>query len=401
MRFVPRALAGQILRAARSFPAVVLTGPRRSGKTTLLRRLFPRADYRLLEDPDVVARVRADPRAFLAELRPPAILDEIQHVPEILAYVRTLVDRRPARVGQWFLTGSREAPLMGGVTESMAGRAAVLQLWPLSLRESAKVSLLRGGFPEVLARPGAADLWFSSYVQTYLERDVRAVTQIRDLSTFRRFLGLVASRTGQVLNRTDLAAPLGVSIPTVSQWLSILEVTAQILIVPPYFESFGKRLVKSPKVYLADSGLACHLLGLESPRALERSPFLGPVFEGFVASEIAKQQANAGRRRELYFFRDQRGLEVDFLVPEGGRLLLVEAKATRTPTPAMAEPVARLAAAVRGRPARGLLVHRGEGGLAALRPGVAAVAVEDLRLGGESRAAARRPDGSSPARVRP
>jgi predicted AAA+ superfamily ATPase len=360
----------------------VVTGPRRSGKTTLLRSVFPAAEYHLLEDPDLVARFRADPRTFVDGLRPPVILDEIQHVPEILAYVRTIVDESPRRAGRFLLTGSQEAPLMRGVTESMAGRAAVLQLLPLSLAESPKVSLLRGGFPEVIARPGAARLWFSSYLQTYLERDVRAVTQIRDLSTFRRFLGLVASRSGQVLNRSDLAAPLGVSVPTVSHWLSILETTALVLLVPPFYESFGKRIVKSPKLYLADPGLASHLLGLDTLRELERSPFLGPVWEGFVAAEIVKQQVNAGRRRELYWFRDQQGLEVDFVVPEtAARLLLIEAKATRTPRPEHADPIARLGRAVGPRTARGLVVHRGAGRERALRPGVEAVPLDALRIG--------------------
>ena len=339
---------------------VILTGPRRSGKTTLLRRTFPGASYHLLEDPDLVGRVRADPRGFLETARTPAILDEIQHAPELLSYVRTLVDAHPARAGRWILTGSQEAPLMRGVTESLAGRAAVLQLLPLSLEETPKVSLLRGGFPEVLARPSAARLWFGSYVQTYLERDVRAVSAIRDLATFRRFLGLVTTRSGQLLNKTDLAAPLGVSVPTVTEWLSILEVTGQIALVPPYFESFGKRLVKSPKLYLLDSGLAAFLLGIESETDLSRSPFLGTLFEGLVASEIVKRQLNAGRRRELYYFRDQQGLEVDFVVPVRGReLLLIEAKASRTVRPEMAGSLARLAHAVRGRKPEGVLVYRG------------------------------------------
>jgi len=377
--FLPRALEPELLHAARAFPAAVLTGPRRSGKTTLLRHAFPRAEYHLLEDPDLVARFRADPRAFLEGISPPVILDEIQHVPEVLSYVRTAVDRAPRRHGRFLLTGSQEAPLMRGVAESLAGRAAVLQLLPLSVAESPRVSLFRGGFPEVLARPGSSRLWFSSYVQTYLERDVRAVTQVRDLSTFRRFLGLVASRTGQVLNRTDLAAPLGLSVPTVSQWLSVLEATGLLLVVPPFYESFGKRLVKSPKLYLADPGLACHLLGLDSLAALERSPFLGPVWEGFVASEIAKAQAHAGRRRELYWFRDQQGLEVDFVVPEtAARLLLVEAKATKSPRPGDGEPIARLSRSMGRRSVRGLVVHRGAGGLSALRPGIEALSLAEL-----------------------
>ena len=196
MRFIPRLLGDEVRRAARHFPALIITGPRRAGKTTLLRRLFPAATYRLLEDPDIVARVRTDPRAFMEDLRTPAILDEVQNTPEILAYVRTRIDAAPRRAGQWILTGSQDAALMRGVTESLAGRAAVFQLLPLSTQETDRVSLLRGGFPEVLARPAAAAVWFRSYVQTYLERDVRAVSAIRDLV-------VDPSRSGSVENRAS------------------------------------------------------------------------------------------------------------------------------------------------------------------------------------------------------
>ncbi len=383
MRFVARRIQPTLLAAARRFPALILTGPRRSGKTTLLRRVFPDASYHLLEDPDLVGRVRADPRGFLETARTPAILDEIQHAPELLSYVRTLIDAHPRRKGRWILTGSQESPLMRGVTESLAGRAAVMQLLPLSTEESSKVSLLRGGFPEVLARPSASAtrLWFASYVQTYLERDVRTVSAIRDLSTFRRLLALLATRTGQILNKTDLAAPLGVSVPTITEWLSILEITGQIALVPPYFESFGKRIVKSPKLYVLDAGLASFFLGIESEQELVRSAFLGPLFEGFVASEIVKRQVNAGRRREIYYFRDQQGLEVDFVVPiRGGRLLLLEAKASRTVRPDMADSLVRLAAAGRGRKLERVVVFRGAqtgSTTTALRPGVRALPLGD------------------------
>jgi len=365
----------------------VLTGPRRAGKTWLLRRMFPKAGYYLLEDPDVVARLRADPQGFLDAIRTPAIFDEVQNVPEVFAYVRTRIDRRPRQTGQWLLTGSQDAPLMRGVTESMAGRAAVLHLYPLSVRETAKVTLLRGGFPEVVARPAAAGMWFASYLQTYLERDVRAITAVRDLATFRRFLALVASRHGQFLNRTDLAAPLGVSVPTVSQWLGVLEATAQILVIPPFYENLGKRLVKSPKIYLADAGLACHLLGIDTAAELAKSPFAGSLFEGFIASEIIKAQVNAGRSRELYHFRDEQGLEVDFMLPgRGGSLSLVECKAARTVMPAMAAPMQRLRDAIQGRrrkrtAVRLFLVHEAHGGKSAIEavaPGVRALAWRDF-----------------------
>lgn len=387
MRYVTRHLEAQIRQAVKGFPAVVLTGPRRAGKTWLLRHLFPRASYFLLEDPDIVARLRADPQGFLDAVKTPALLDEVQNVPEVFAFIRSRIDRQPRRSGQWLLTGSQEAPLMRGVSESMAGRAAVLQLLPLSSRETSKVSLLRGGYPEAVARPGTARLWFSSYLQTYLERDVRAVTAVKDLATFRRFLGLLASRHGQVLNKTDLAAPLGVSVPTITQWLAVLETTTQILSVLPFYENFGKRLIKSPKVYIADSGLACHLLGIDTAAELARSPFLGALFEGFIASEIAKVQVNSGRRRELYHFRDEQGLEVDFVVPgRGGSVALVECKAARTVTPAMAAPMQRLAAAMKKQRPKGtavdmFLVHQApQSGVRtpAVAPGVRALPWRDF-----------------------
>ena len=382
MSYIRRRLEPEILRTARAFSAILLTGPRRSGKTTLLKRLFPKAAYVLLEEPDVVVRVRADPRAFLDGLELPAILDEIQAGPELFAYVRARIDAEPAKKGRWILTGSQESSLMRGVSESMAGRAAILSLWPFSCQESPAVSPFLGGYPEVLARPTHADLWFRSYLQTYLERDVRAITDVRDLVIFRRFIGLVASRTGQLVHHADLAAPLGVSIPTITRWLGILETTAQLLVVPPYFENFGKRIVKSPKLFVADAGLACHLLGLETADELERSPFLGAVFEGFVGAEIMKAQANAGRRHQLYHLRDAQGLEVDFVVPTGaGRLALVEAKASRTLSPGDAGPLLRLSKAIERYDVTRYVVHRrakGDLEMSALAPGVHAVTVPEL-----------------------
>ncbi len=381
MPVYPRELETQLVAAARGWPALVLTGPRRSGKTFSLRRSFPTASYYLLEDPDVRARARADPRSWLADVRTPAILDEIQNVPELLAYVRTRIDERPRAMGRWLLTGSQDFALMEGVTESMAGRAAMLHMLPLSLRELGAWDLLRGGYPEVWLRPKQAGLWFRSYVQTYLERDVRSILAVRDLSTFRRFLALVATRNATMLNKTDLATPLGVSVPTISHWLGVLETTGIIVLVPPWFENLGKRIVKTPKLYWTDTGLLCSLLGFETRRELERSPHVGSVFEAFVASEIVKRQLASGRTRELYWFRDHQGLEVDFVVPgRANSVDLVEVKWSRTPVPDMAKGVRALAPRFAPRKVRGWVVHRGAARDGtedvALAPGVRAVAVD-------------------------
>ena len=383
MPFIHRSIENEVLKGARAFSGLLLTGPRRAGKTTLLKKLFPQAEYHLLEDPDVIQRVRSDPRSFLDELKPPVILDEMQNVPELFGYIRTRMDSKLSKEGQWLMTGSQEAPLMRGISESMAGRIAVFHLLPFSSAESSKVSIYNGGFPEVLSPPSTHEIYFRSYIQTYLERDVRGVTAIRDLSTFRRFLSLLASRSGTLLNKAELAAPLGISIPTITEWMSVLEITSQIFIIPPFYENFGKRLIKTPKSYFADSGLLCHLLGINSERDLFKSIFLGPVFETFVASEIIKIQINSGHRKELYYFRDQQGLEVDFLVPGGAeKIIFIEAKASRTLRPEMADALIRLSKNAGKYHVKGALVHptlkKGELPLKTLRSGISAVPVDQL-----------------------
>lgn len=384
MRYINRLIEKEIIHASRAFAALLVTGPRRAGKTTLLKKLFPKASYYLLEDPDIIARVRADPRSFVEEIKPPCILDEIQNVPELFNYLRTRIDEVPGRFGQWYFTGSQDAPLMKGVSESMAGRVAIFHLLPLSSEETKKVSIVRGGFPEVLAKPKVASIWFRSYIQTYLERDVRFISAIRDLSTFRRFLSILASRCGSVLNKTDIAAPLGVSVPTLSEWINILETTGQIIVVPPFYENFGKRLIKSPKIYFTDSGLISYLLGIETESALRKSTFFGPIFEGFVASEIVKHQINSGKRREIYYFRDQQGLEVDFIIPIGSaKLLIIEAKAVRSIKPAMGASLNKLTRAISRYKVEKYVIHLNppkgtKKELRCLSPGVKAIPVSEI-----------------------
>lgn len=376
-----RQLAPQLQRAARGFGALVLTGPRRAGKTFCLRHTFPKASYQLLEDPETIARVRSDPRAWLDELRLPVIIDEIQHAPELLQWIRARIDRAPSKKGQWLITGSQDFALMRGVTESMAGRAAIFQMLPLSVRELGRWDLLRGGYPEVWQRPKLATDWFRSYLQSYLERDVRDVTQVKDLGLFRRFMSLAAMRSSQLLNKSELAMPLGVTVPTIGQWIDVLQTTGIVQLVQPYFENFERRLLKAPKLFFTDAGLLCHLLGFDSLRALEKTTLIGAVFETFVASELMKAQAARGQARALYYFRDEQGLEVDFLAPaDEGRVELIEVKWTKTPVPQMAKPIKVLLEKLKGRGV-GTVICRGADdrpARATLAPGVKAVSVEAM-----------------------
>jgi predicted AAA+ superfamily ATPase len=347
VRYLKRTLGATIRRALRTFPAVVVTGPRQSGKTTLLREEFGRRfRYTSLEDPDLRAISRSDPRGFLEKHAPPVILDEIQHVPELLSYVKTAVDvdRRP---GRWILTGSQTFALMEGVTQSLAGRAAVLRLDGLSAAEipvgralSSAQEILRGGFPE--PRLSAAldlRLWMGSYLQTYLERDVRGLAQVGDLVSFETFLRLCAARTGQLLNLADLARDAAVSATTAKRWLSVLEASGLFLRLPPYARSATKRMVKSPKLFATDTGLAAFLTGHRDADVAWHGPMAGALFETLVVSEALKHFHGTGDTPALSFWRSSDGLEVDLVIETAGKLHGIEVKANATPVPQMAEPL--------------------------------------------------------------
>ena len=346
MKIVERSIESAIVCALAQFPSIVLTGPRRAGKTFLLRHLFPKATYVQLEDPDILQLVKDDPRSFLDELKLPVIIDEVQQAPELFAYIRSRIDAQPDVNGQWILTGSQESLLMDGVSESMAGRAAILRLAPFSSYEDSRVNAFKGGYPEALTAGAGRTLWFSSYVQTYLERDVRSILAVRNLSVFHRFLKVLATRHGQMLNKTAMASPLGVSVPTLTEWIGVLEISGIVKLVYPYFRNAGKRLVKTPKLYFLDSGLVCHLLGIQSREELVRSPFYGAIFEGFVISETLKSQWARAEEGDVYYFRDEQGLEVDLVVAShAGTVTLAECKTSATISPQMSEPMRRLAKA--------------------------------------------------------
>lgn len=336
-----RSLTDTLLRLAGGFPIVAVTGPRQSGKTTLARAAFADKPYVSLENPAERAFAEEDPRGFLARFRDGAIFDEAQRWPALFSWLQGMVDedRRP---GRFVLTGSQQFGLLAGISQSLAGRVAMTQLLPLSLAELAAAEravpeldrlLLTGGYPTLHADQVAAADWFPSYVATYVERDVRQVMNVQDLGTFQRFLRLCAARTGQMLNLAALAGEAGISQGSARAWLAVLESSYLVHRLPPYHRNFGKRLVKTPKLYFLDVGLACWLLGIGSCEMLALHPLRGALFETWVVGEFVKARFNAGQPAGLYFWRDNNGLESDMLFESGGKLQPVEIKSGQTVTP--------------------------------------------------------------------
>ncbi len=336
--FIPREITPFLREAVVHFPIVTLLGPRQSGKSSLAKEIFPQYRYVSLEDPDLRLFATQDPRGFLKQYPSGSIIDEIQRVPELFSYLQTIVDANPEN-GQYILTGSQNFLLLEKITQSLAGRVAILTLLPLSISELKKVELLptdyetlifQGGYPRIHARQTPPSVWYSSYISTYLERDVRLIRQVGDLSSFQRFLQLCAGRCGQILNYSALAGETGMSVNTIKSWISILEASFVVYIMRPHFKNFNKRLLKSPKLYFYDTGLACALLQISEVSQIQGHYFQGGLFENLIVSELLKARFNQGKPDNLYFFRDQSGREIDCIQENLDELIATEIKSSRT-----------------------------------------------------------------------
>ncbi|MCY3680642.1 MAG: ATP-binding protein [Gemmatimonadetes bacterium] len=343
-----RQIARELAATANEFPVVTIIGPRQAGKTTLARMQFPNHAYANLEAPDIRLLATSDPNAFFSQFPPPVIIDEIQRVPELLSTIQVLADSNPQR-GQYILTGSHQLRLQEAVAQSLAGRTALLRLLPLSISELKATGIThtrdefiyQGFMPRLYNEKINPTRLYRNYCQTYIERDIRQMINLRRLTDFENFTRLLAGRVGQILNLSSLSNDVGVSSTTLKEWLSVLEASHTIFRLNPYFENFGKRIIKSPKIYFIDVGLASYLLGIESPALATRDPLIGNLFENMVVIEALKARLNAGKEPELYFYRDNKGNEVDLLFRQNRQLIPIEIKSAMTFNPEFAKGIAQ------------------------------------------------------------
>lgn len=363
----------------KEYPIVTLLGPRQAGKTTLARQTLPDYAYVNLEQPETREFAQQDPKAFLAQFSGQVIFDEIQRVPELLSYLQVMVDAHREN-GQYVLTGSHQLALREAIAQSLAGRTAVLHLLPFSIAElvdnqlgftRAEDYIYHGFLPRIYDQQQRPTPAYSNYYQTYVERDVRQLINLKDVAQFQKFMKLVAGRVGQLMDYSSLAGDVGVSATTVKSWLSILEASFIVYKLSPYFENFGKRLIKSPKYYFMDTGLLCFLLGIENPAQVARDPLVGQLFENLVIMDVVKNRYNSGKLENLYFFRDSNGLEADLLLQQGRQLIPIEIKSSSTYKPELLKGLKRIME-LSPQVAEGHLVYAGEGmsfsnGIQALR----------------------------------
>jgi predicted AAA+ superfamily ATPase len=332
-----RALSKQLVKSLKSYSVLTLLGPRQSGKTTLVRHLFPQFDYRSLENPDERAMAIDDPKGFLNGLGDRCILDEFQRVPQLSSYIQGIVDE-PDNDRKFILTGSNGLLLVDSITQTMAGRTELFELLPLSYREISKKRksmtlneyLFNGGFPRIYKEKLNPTKWLRSYFALYVEKDIRQITNIKNMDTFARFIKLAAGRTGQLLNSANLGNEAGVTAPTINQWISALKSTYICFTLQPHFKNFNKRIVKSAKLYFYDTGLLCYLLGINDKKQLDTHPLRGHIFENFIISEYYKNKLNNGEEPSLYYWRDQKGHEIDLVVDHSSYLFAIEIKLSQT-----------------------------------------------------------------------
>jgi len=333
-----RQIQQELALTATEYPVVTIIGPRQSGKTTLAQMQFPDYRYANLEVPEIRQLATSDPQGFFAQYPAPVIIDEIQRVPELLSYIQALSDKSKKR-GQYILTGSHQVRLHEAVSQSLAGRTALLRLLPLSIEELKANNaaapdrdelIYRGFMPRIYQENIDPTRLYRNYFQTYVERDVRQMINVKSLIAFENFMRLLAGRIGQIVNLNSLAGDVGVSGTTLKEWLSVLEASFIVFRLPPYFENLGKRIVKSPKIYFTEVGLAAYLLGIEKKEQVTRDPLRGNLFENMVVLEALKARLNAGGDPNLFFFRDDQGHEVDLIFKHGRRLVPVEIKSAMT-----------------------------------------------------------------------
>ncbi len=342
IQWIKRTIEAEFALVRQEYPVVTITGPRQSGKTSLARKLCPEHAYASLEDPDVRKLAQEDARGFFATYPAPVIIDEVQRVPELLSYIQGMADETKER-GQYILTGSHQMDLAAAVSQSLAGRTALLRLLPLSIEELQQAGirqtrdecLYRGFMPRLYHETIRPNLLYSEYFQNYIERDLRQMTAIRNLNLFEKFMRVLAGRVGQIINISSLSNDVGISRETLNEWLVILEASFIIFRLPPWFENAGKRAIKTPKLYFTEPGLAAWLLDIDSPSQVSRDPLLGNLFENMVVVEALKARTNAGRMPNLYFYRDGKGNEVDLIIRRYRTLYPVEIKASMTYSPEM------------------------------------------------------------------
>ncbi len=327
----------KIIEAVKTRPALLLTGIRQSGKSSLLQRLFPEAEYVTLDKVLLAEEAKTNPSKFLSRFEKQVIIDEIQYAPSLFREIKIRIDEDRNVKGKWILTGSQQFNLMQGITESLAGRIRIINLFPLSAAELNRAGfelnpenyLWKGGFPEVWAENLVAAGFFEDYIQTYLERDLKQMLNVNNLMDFRRFVIHLALRTGQLVNYAEIAKDTGVSGNTIKSWINLLQTSGLIYLLPPFYQNLGKRLIKAPKIYFCDTGLICALLNIHSLQALENSPHLGNIWENFVFTELLKSGFTCGK--DLFFYRDQNGVEIDFVAEKDGNTFLLEAKHSEIP----------------------------------------------------------------------